>query len=91
MYLLWWAGGLPAQDALWGYLTDGLVVLHIAAVTEWERRRALMQPYHDAPMDLADASLVAAAERCAVPRIFTLDRHCYAYRIDGQHPFEVIP
>jgi predicted nucleic acid-binding protein len=91
MYLLWRAGGLPAQDELWGYLADGLVVLHIPAVTEWERIRTLMQQYHDAPMDLADASLVTAAERFQLRRIFTLDRHFYAYRIDGQHPFDVIP
>ena len=83
MYLLWRAGGLPAQDELWGYLADGLVVLHIPAATEWERIRTLMQQYHDAPMDLADAALVTAAERCQLRRIFTLDRHFYAYRIDG--------
>jgi uncharacterized protein len=34
MYLLWRAGGLPAQDELWGYLADGLVVLHLSAATE---------------------------------------------------------
>jgi hypothetical protein len=83
MYLLWRAGGLAAQDELWEYLADGLVVLHITAATEWERIRTLIQQYHDAPMDLADASLVTAAERCQLRRIFTLDRHFYAYRIDG--------
>jgi predicted nucleic acid-binding protein len=91
MYLLWRAGGLPAQDELWGYLADGLVVLHLPAATEWERLRALMQQYHDAPMDLADASLVAASEQLQLRRIFTLDRHFYAYRIDGKYPFDVIP
>ncbi len=91
MYLLWRAGGMPAHDELWGYLADDLVVLHIPEATEWERIRTLMQQYHDAPMDLADASLVAAAERFQLRRIFTLDRHFYAYRIDGQHPFDVIP
>lgn len=91
MYLLWRAGGLPAQDELWGYLADGLVVLHMPAAAEWERIRTLMQQYHDAPMDLADASLVTAAERLQLRRIFTLDRHFYAYRIDGQHPFDVVP
>ena len=90
MYLLGRAGGLPAQDELWGYLADGLVVLHLPGATEWERMRTLMQQYHDAPMDLADASLVTAAERFHLRRIFTLDRHFYAYRIDGQHSFDVI-
>jgi hypothetical protein len=63
MYLLWRAGGLPAQNELWGYLADGLIVLHIPAATEWERIQTLMQQYHDTPMDLAYASLVTAAER----------------------------
>lgn len=91
MYLLWRVGGLLAQDELWGYLADSLVVLYIPAATEWERMRTLMQQYHDAPMDLADASLVAAAERFQLRRIFSLDSHFYAYRIDGQHSFDVIP
>lgn len=34
----------------------------------------LMARYADRPMDLADASLVVAAERLRVTRIFTLDR-----------------
>ncbi|MGE3595451.1 MAG: hypothetical protein AB7N70_07850 [Dehalococcoidia bacterium] len=33
----------------------------------------LMEKYQDRPMDLADASLVAAAERLEQRRIFTLD------------------
>ena len=39
-----------------------------------------MRQYHDAPMDLADASLVVAAERLNLRRIFTLDSHFRAYR-----------
>ena len=91
MYLLWRAGGLPAQEELWGYLADGLVVLHTPEVKEWERMRTLMQQYHDAPMDLADASLVVAAERLNLRRIFTIDGHFHAYRINGTQPFEVVP
>ena len=91
MYLLWRAGGVPAQDELWGYLADGLVVLHAPEAQEWARMRVLMQQYQDAPMDLADASLVVAAERLHLRRIFTVDRHFHAYRIDGTHPFDVIP
>jgi uncharacterized protein len=91
MYLLWRASGVPAQDELWGYLADGLVILHRPEATEWERICALMQQYQDAPMDLADASLVAAAERLQLRRIFTVDRHFYAYRIDGKYPFDVVP
>lgn len=91
MYLLWRAGGLPAQEELWGYLADGLVVLHAPEPGEWERMRELMRQYHDTPMDLADASLVVAAEQLNLRRIFTLDSHFYAYRINGTQPFEVVP
>ena len=71
MYLLWRAGGVPAQEELWGYLADGLVILHTPGATEWERMRVLMQQYSDTPMDLADASLVVAAELRQMQRIFT--------------------
>lgn len=91
MYLLWRADGFRAQDEWWGYLADGLVVLHLPEAEEWARMRALMQQYRDTPMDLADASLVVTAERLQLRRIFTLDSHFRAYRIDGKHPFEIIP
>ena len=51
----------------------------------------LMRTYADAPMDVADASLVVAAERLGVSRILTLDSHFHAYRINGKTPFVVIP
>lgn len=91
MHLLRRAGGLPAQDELWGYVADGPVALHLPAAGEWERMRVLMKKYGDAPMDLADASLVTAAERLSVRRVFTLDRHFRAYRIGGAQAFEVVP
>src|SRR5207249_2057696 len=72
MYLLERAGGAEAQDELWGFLDDGLVVPHIPEVKEWERVRDLMKKYQDVPMDFADASLVVAAERLGLRRIFTL-------------------
>lgn len=86
MYLLRRAGGFPAQDELWEYLADGLVVVHGPAPDEWCRLRTLMQQYRDIPMDFADASLVAAAEHHNLRRIFTLDSHFHAYRImDSTH------
>ena len=91
MYLLWRVGGLPAQEELWSYLADGLVILHTPEAKEWERMQVLMRQYHDAPMDLADASLVVVAEQQNLRRIFTLDSHFQAYRIHGTSPFEVVP
>lgn len=42
-------------------------------------------------MDLADASLVAAAEALGMRRILTLDSDFYVYRLHGTEAFEVIP
>lgn len=53
--------------------------------------RALLRQYNDLPMDLADASLVAAAEQLGLRRVFTLDRDFFVYRINGTDPFEVVP
>jgi len=91
MYLLWRAGGLAAQEELWGYLADGLLVLHLPDAEEWKRLRALMHQYRDVPMDLADASLVAAAESLGLKRIFTVDRHFYAYRLADRSSLAVVP
>jgi|SRR5579875_1973751 predicted nucleic acid-binding protein len=91
MYLLGRAGGMAAQEELWGYLADRLVVLHAPQDREWERMRELMRQYSDARMDLANASVVTAAEYLGLVRVFTLDSHFYAYRISGKLPFEIVP
>lgn len=55
----------------------------------------LMDAYADHPMDLADASLVVAAESLGTRRIFTLDRTDFeAYRLrrgHRHHTFEIVP
>jgi len=54
----------------------------------------LMERYADHPMDLADASLVAAAELLGTRRIFTVDRNDFeSYRVrrgHRQYAFEVL-
>lgn len=46
----------------------------------------LMEQYADHPMDLADASLVTAAERLGTRRIFTVDRRDFStYRLRRGH------
>ncbi len=56
MYLLGRYGGWAAQNELWGYVSDKLLVFHPIGETEQERMRELMEQYRDTPMDLADAS-----------------------------------
>ena len=55
------------------------------------RMRELMEQYRDAPMDLADASLVAAAEVLGLRRVFTLDSDFRIYRPGGSEAFEIVP
>lgn len=91
MYLLGRDLGYHAQDELWQFVLDGLLHIHSSAEPEWRRMRDLMRRYKDAPMDMGDASLVAAAEILSLNRVFTLDRHFYAYRLADGSSFEVVP
>ena len=54
----------------------------------------LMELYADHPMDLADASLVVAAESLGVRKVFTIDRRDFeTYRVrrgHRNHPMEVV-
>jgi len=51
----------------------------------------LMQQYTDHPMDLADASLIAAAEALPTRRVFTIDRGDFsAYRVRRGKRFEPV-
>ena len=63
--------------------------------TSLTRAFELMEQYADHPMDLADASLVAAAEVLETRKIFTIDRTDFAaYRVRRGHrhlPFQVVP
>jgi predicted nucleic acid-binding protein len=60
-------------------------------------RRAfeMMEQYADHPMDLADASLVAAAEAVGTRQVFTIDRKDFAtYRVRRGHrhqPMQTVP
>ena len=91
MYLVGKAGGFPAQQMLWQWRRDGRVLLHESSPEEADRMAVLMTQYRDTPMDLADASLVAAAEQLLTERVFTLDHHFYAYKLAQGTAFMVAP
>lgn len=91
MYLLGRYGGWSAQRELWGYVADQILALHFSNEDEQARMQVLMEQYRDLPMDLADASLVAAAETLNQKRIFTLDRDFQIYRFKENQPFDVVP
>lgn len=90
MHLLGKFGGHTSQDALWQYITDALIEIHVHDEAERAQMRELMRQYRDTPMDLADASLVAAAGALQTRRVFTLDSDFYVYRL-GDAAFDVVP
>jgi uncharacterized protein len=81
-----------AQEALWEMLQRGVVILHSLEEADLIRMRELMKKYRDLPMDLADAALVAIAERERIRRIFTLDRRDFQiYRPAKVGRFSILP
>jgi predicted nucleic acid-binding protein len=90
MYLL--SFSWKAQEALWEMLERGVVLLLPLDHQELSRMRELMKKYKDLPMDLADAALVAVAEREKIRRIFTLDRRDFeVYRPAKLGRFVLLP
>ncbi len=78
------------QRDLWGYVETGVLQLHTSHGTEPSRMMFLMEQYRDRPMDLADATLVAAAESLDTTRIITLDSDFFIYRFHESGAFEVL-
>ena len=91
IYLVFRAGGFPAQAALWRLRTTGRLLLHDLSVAEVDRMVALMEQYRDRPMDLADASLVAASEHLRMRRLFTLDNDFRIYRLADGSTLDLVP
>ena len=74
-------------DRLRDFILDGGVSLWFLDQAATERAFELMEQNGDHPMDLADASLLVAAEARALRRIFTIDKDFYVYRFaDGTAP-----
>ena len=91
MYLLGRNAGWSGQALLLSIIVNGQLEIHPSTASEIRRMHVLMEKYQDAPMDLADASLVAAAETRKLRHVFTLDNHFRVYRAYDKEPFEVVP
>ena len=80
------------QDRLWHSFENRAFTIADLDREHCERMRVLMRKYRDLPMDLADAALVAVAERERLNRIFTVDRRGFdVYKPAGMKRFEIIP
>jgi predicted nucleic acid-binding protein len=91
MYFAFKSGGWRRQRQLWQLVNDGLLILRASDDAETARMQVLMEQYHDTPMDMADASLVAAAEVLDETRIFTLDSDFFVYQRNNTEPFDIVP
>jgi uncharacterized protein len=82
----------PAQRICIEFVLRGAFSLVPASAASLRRTAALMDKYHDVPMDYADATLVALGEELACNRVFTLDNRGFAtYRLDGRKAFDIVP
>jgi len=89
MYLL--ADQPRAQDALWEMLARGVTLLALD-MSDVPRVRELMRKYADRSIDLADACILAVAEREEIHTIFTVDRKDFGvYRLHGRRRPTLIP
>lgn len=80
------------QDLLWDMVEKGNLRIADLDMDDCGRMRFLMRKYRDLPMDLADAALVALAERERINRIFTIDRRGFSvYKPAGMKRFDIIP
>jgi len=91
MYLLGRYYGFHYQSALWDMIESGRIEIYVGTKAQQQRMRELMAKYQNVPMDLADASLVAAAEALSIRRVFTLDADFQIYRINDTDAFEIVP
>ena len=91
MYLLGRGRGWAGQKSLWELIVRKGVDIRIPADAEPSRTAVLMEKYADLPMDLADASLVALAEKIGSTSVFTLDDDFLVYRLPKGKRFKCIP
>ena len=78
--------GSYGSDRLRDYIVQGGLSVWFLDPAALERAFELMEQYADHPMDLADASLIVAAETLNTIRVFTIDRRDFStYRVRRGH------
>lgn len=82
------------SDRLRDFIALGGLAVWFLDDSALQRSFELMEQYADHPMDLADASVVAAAEALNTRRVFTIDRRDFStYRVrrgHRQYPIEIV-
>jgi predicted nucleic acid-binding protein len=83
--------GSRGSENLRQFVQRGGTSLWFMDQTALSRCFELMKRYADHPMDLADASLITAAESLPTRKIFTIDRDDFStYRIRHGHRHEAV-
>jgi hypothetical protein len=87
--------GSTGSDRLREFVLHGGLSVWWFDAAALARAFELMDAYADHPMDLADASLVVAAETLGTRKVFTVDRNDFeAYRVRRGHrhyALEIVP
>lgn len=79
------------QDDLWEFIAAGNLLVHDLDRRLLQECRKLMEKYRDLPMDFADASLIAMADKANIRTIFTLDEDFKVYRTKEKKHFKLLP
>lgn len=80
--------GSLGADRLRDFIEQGGLAVWFMAPAPLQRAFELMEQYADHPIDLADASLIVAAEVLQTRQIFTIDRQDFStYRIRRGHRY----
>ena len=83
---------VKAQRKCFDFILKGGATLVPQSPASLSRAIALMEKYHDIPMDFADATLVAFGEETGIDEVFTLDlRGFHVYRLPGKKAFKIRP
>ena len=75
-----------AQVHLLEWINRGGIQIFPPPASSLKRIIALSKKYLDVPMDLADASLVVAAEELDIREIISIDRDFFIYRTSNKRP-----
>lgn len=84
--------GIDAEIDFIDDIFSGAFALEPFALADLRRARSLIQQYRALDIGLADAAVIATAERIGTTRILTVDeRHFRAVRASDGKPFTLLP
>ena len=91
-YLLRTRLGIQAELDFIDDIRSGAFTLEPVSLADLSRSRDLIEAYRDLDLGLADACVIACAERLAIHRVLTVDeRHFRVVRISGGKPLVLLP